>query len=36
MKEVETDWYCGQKKVGFLNKRQGTPTINDKKHIFKS
>jgi hypothetical protein len=36
MREVETDWYCGQKKVGFPKKKQGTPTINDKKYIFKS
>jgi hypothetical protein len=36
MREVETDWYCGQKKVGFPKKKQGTPTINDKKYILKS
>jgi hypothetical protein len=36
MGEVETDWYCSRKKVGFPNKKQGTLTINDKEYIFKS
>jgi hypothetical protein len=36
MREVETDCYCGQKKVEFPKKKQGKPTINDKKHLVKS